>query len=121
MALGVSMQIDISMEMSTNQKETSFQVPLASGVDENYGLEGEKLVLERILIRESDTEVIRLAFWKDGKLVNRPAYSNAGIDWECLFESAVWNGVFRFDELVGMMKIISSRIDELVNRNQPIG
>ena len=92
--------------------ETDYQEALAVGEDGD----DEKIRLERLLLKDDEQEVIRMSYWREGKMINRPAYSNSGIDWVCLFASAVDSGVFTFDELVGMMDVIAAKIDHEVGR-----
>ena len=87
--------------------QTDYQEALAVGEDGDE----EKIRLERLILKNDKQEVIRMSYWREGKMINRPAYSNSGIDWVCLFENAVNNGVFTFAELVGMMDVIATKID----------
>lgn len=90
--------------------ETDYQEALAVGEDGDE----DKIRLERLFLKNEGEEVIRMSYWREGKMINRPAYSNSGMDWLCLFEAAVNNGVFTFDELAGMMDVIAIKIDHEV-------
>ncbi len=58
--------------------------------------------LERIFTK-GRCEEIRLAWWKDGKIVPRPADLDA-VDWVPLFQAAISEGVFTDTEKLGMLK-----------------
>jgi len=69
------------------------------------GKQNDSICLERIFTKEEGTEEIRLAWWKDGKMANRPADLYA-IDWVPLFTKAVQQGVFTDTEKLGMLKAL---------------
>lgn len=71
--------------------------------------EGEvknSICLERIFVKGNEEE-IRLAWWKDGKQMMRPADLNA-VDWILLFKKALNEGVFNSNEQLGMLKALVS-------------
>ena len=61
--------------------------------------------LERIFTK-GGCEEIRLAWWKNGKQVHRPAKVNAVVDWGKLFTDAVNKGVFTAEDPLGMIKAL---------------
>jgi hypothetical protein len=82
-------------------KETDYCYVLATAWQ---GEEKNSVCLERIFTKGGCQE-IRLAWWKDGNQVNRPADLDA-IDWVPLFSQAVQKGVFDDAEKLGMLKAL---------------
>ena len=70
------------------------------------GEEHNSICLERIFTK-GRCEEIRLAWWKDGNQVNRPADIDA-IDWLPLFTKAMQQGVFNDTEKFGMVSALLS-------------
>jgi hypothetical protein len=68
------------------------------------GEEQNSICLERIFTK-GRCEEIRMAWWKDGNQVNRPADIDA-VDWIPLFSKAVEQGVFTDSEKLGMLKAL---------------
>lgn len=83
-------------------KETDYQKPIASAWWRN---KNEGIVLERIRTKERGVEEIRLAWWKDGRMIPRPADLDA-VDWVPLFREAIRNGVFTAEEQLGMLRAL---------------
>jgi hypothetical protein len=82
-------------------KETDYCYVLACAWE---GRENDSICLERIFTK-GRCEEIRLAWWKDGKQVTRPADIDA-VDWVPLFAKAVQKGVFDDTEKLGMLKAL---------------
>ena len=82
-------------------KETQYCYVLACAWE---GKENKSICLERIFTK-GRCEEIRLAWWKDGKLTNRPADIDA-VNWVSLFSKAVKKGVFTDTEQLGMLKAL---------------
>ncbi len=80
-------------------KETDYCYVLAQGWDREAA---NSICLERIFTK-GRCEEIRLAWWKEGRLVNRPADIDAP-DWVPLFAKAIAAGVFTEAEQFGMLK-----------------
>lgn len=68
------------------------------------GDEKNSVCLERIFTK-GRCEEIRLAWWNDGRMANRPADIDA-VDWVRLFSGAVDEGVFTAEEKLGMLKAL---------------
>jgi len=81
-------------------RATSYCYVLATAWE---GAANGSICLERIFTRERGVEEIRMAWWKDGRIVPRPADIDA-VDWVQLFSAAVAAGVFTSDEQLGMLK-----------------
>jgi hypothetical protein len=60
--------------------------------------------LERIYVK-GGSEEIRLAWWKDGRLTNRPADLDTP-EWVPLFAKALKQDVFTAEEKLGMLKAL---------------
>jgi len=82
-------------------KETEYCYVLACAWE---GKENDSICLERIFTK-GKCEEIRLAWWKDGKQITRPADIDA-VDWVPLFSKAVTKGVFNDTEKLGMLKAL---------------
>ncbi len=80
-------------------KETEYCYVLASAWS---GAANDSICLERIYVK-GGCEEIRLAWWKGGNQVNRPADIDAP-DWIPLFATALKQGVFTAEEQLGMLK-----------------
>jgi hypothetical protein len=68
------------------------------------GAPNDSICLERIFVK-GGREEIRLAWWKNGKLTNRPADLETP-EWVPLFTDALKQGVFTADEQLGMLKAL---------------
>lgn len=66
--------------------------------------EGNSICLERIFVKGGQEE-IRLSWWKEGRLMTRPADLDAP-DWVPLFSAAIKEGVFSSEEQLGMLKAL---------------
>lgn len=82
-------------------KETDYCYVLACAWEEEPN---NSICLERIFVK-GNKEEIRLAWWKDGKQMMRPADLNA-TDWLPLFTEALKQGVFSTDEQLSMLKAL---------------
>jgi len=82
-------------------KETEYCYVLACAWEAD---EKDSICLERIFTK-GGCEEIRLARWKDGKQMMRPADLNA-VDWVPLFKRAVEKNVFSDKEKLGMLTAI---------------
>lgn len=82
-------------------KETDYCYVIKSAWSGN---ENDSICLERIFTK-GRCEEIRLAWWKDGKMANRPADIDA-VDWIPLFAKAVQQGVFTDTEKLGMLRAL---------------
>ena len=82
-------------------KETNYCYVLATAW---AGKPNDSICLERIFTK-GHTEEIRLAWWKDGKQIIRPADIDVG-DWLPLFSEAIKQGVFSEAEQLGMLKTL---------------
>jgi hypothetical protein len=82
-------------------KETDYCYVLARAWE---GKENDSICLERIFTK-GKCEEIRLAWWKDGNQVTRPADIDA-VNWVSLFAKAVREGVFNDGEKLGMLKAL---------------
>ena len=82
--------------------ETPYQRTLAQAWS---GTPKDSLVLERIVVKETGEECIRLAWWKNGNIIARPADLEA-IEWPTLFANAVQQGVFSPAEELAMIKAL---------------
>lgn len=80
-------------------KETDYCYVLACAWD---GEENNSICLERIFTK-GGCEELRLAWWKDGRQMMRPADLDA-VDWVPLFRRAIDEGVFSDAEKLGMLK-----------------
>lgn len=83
-------------------KETEYCYVLACAWE---GAANDSVCLERIFTKERSVEEIRLAWWKSGNQATRPADIDA-VNWVCLFENAVQQGVFNDTEKLGMLKAL---------------
>lgn len=83
-------------------KETDYCLVLRAAWS---GKANDSICLERIFVKETSSEEIRLAWWKDGRITPRPADLDA-IDWVPLFTGAVQQGVFTDAEKLGMVKAL---------------
>lgn len=81
-------------------KETDYCYVLACAWE---GKENDSICLERIFTK-GRCEEIRLAWWKDGMQITRPADIDA-VNWVALFSKAVQKGVFNDSEKLGMLKV----------------
>lgn len=66
------------------------------------GKKYDSICLERIFTKDHGVEEIRLAWWKAGKQVVRPADIDTP-EWVPLFKKALKEGVFTADEQLGML------------------
>jgi len=82
-------------------KETDYCYVLACAWE---GRPNDSICLERIFTK-GRCEEIRLAWWKDGRQVTRPADLDA-VDWVALFSRAVESGVFTDTEKLGMVRAL---------------
>lgn len=83
-------------------RETKYCYVLACAWE---GDEKDSICLERIFTKKHKCEEIRLAWWKDGRLVTRPADIDA-VNWIALFQNAIRQGVFTSEERQGMLKAL---------------
>jgi hypothetical protein len=83
-------------------KETDYCYVLCSAWS---GKENDSICLERIFVKQTSSEEIRLAWWKNGNITTRPADLDA-IDWVPLFTKAIQQGVFTDTEKLGMLKAL---------------
>ena len=82
-------------------KETDYCYVLATAWE---GVPHDSICLERIFTK-GGCEEIRLAWWKGGKQVVRPADIDA-VNWNLLFERALVERVFTDGEKLGMLKAL---------------
>ena len=82
-------------------KETEYCYILATAWS---GKPNDSICLERIYTK-GRCEEVRLAWWKDGNQVNRPADIDAP-EWVSLFTSALQQGIFTAEEQLGMLKAL---------------
>ena len=68
------------------------------------GTPNDSICLERIYVKGGGQE-IRLAWWKGGKQVARPADLDTP-NWVPLFATAIEEGVFTAEEQLGMLKAL---------------